>query len=141
MPYADSSFAFAYGINILHHITDGEARQEFFREITRVLKPGGLFFLHEINTENLLFRFYMGYVFPLVKDIDEGTETWVMPMALPELRDASWTDNLVYFNFLPDFTPTFLLKMFSRMESRLEKSRMRRWSIFPPGRCNTLGVM
>ena len=58
------------------------------RELFRVLKPGGLLFVHEINTRNMLFRFYMGYVFPSLNCIDEGVERWLLPHRLAQYTDA-----------------------------------------------------
>ena len=47
----------------------------------------------------------MGYVFPLIREIDDGTEAWIRPSALPEVEGASWTEDKAYLTFLPDFTP------------------------------------
>ena len=43
------------------------------REMARVLKPGGFLVVQETNTNNPLFRFYMGYVFPILSRIDDVT--------------------------------------------------------------------
>ena len=83
LPYEDESFDFIYSVNVLHHIADPQTQHLVFQEIQRLLKPGGVFFLHEINTDNPFFRLYMGYVFPLLCDIDEGTEWWIRPSVLP----------------------------------------------------------
>ena len=64
LEYEDSYFDFVYSINVIHHIIDPVLRDLTFREIIRVLKPSGTFFLQKINTQNFLFRSYMGYVFP-----------------------------------------------------------------------------
>ena len=128
LPYPDGTFDFAYGVNVLHHITRYRERVDTFQEIVRVIKPGGMFFLQEINTENPLFRFYMGYLFPLLRDIDDGTEKWLMPTELPKIKGAVWTDDVMYFNFFPDFAPEFWLKLFSGLERYLERSRLRTWS-------------
>jgi 2-polyprenyl-3-methyl-5-hydroxy-6-metoxy-1,4-benzoquinol methylase len=127
LPWPDGTFDFAYSINVVHHVTP-EKRRRVLSEIVRVLKPGGLFFLHEINVENPLFRFYMSYWFPLLSDIDEGTEEWIKPSRLPRLDGGSWSGNVDYFTFLPDFTPRFALYAFNGVESRLERSAIRSWS-------------
>ncbi len=93
-----------------------------------MLRPGGVFFLHEINTDNPLFRVYMGYLFPLLCDIDEGTEWWIRPSALPAIAGADWAPDADFFTFLPDFTPPKLLHALSGFEAFLERSRLRRWS-------------
>jgi hypothetical protein len=37
----------------------------------------------------------MGYIFPLVKDIDDGTELWIRPDALPNINGARWLQKVV----------------------------------------------
>jgi ubiquinone/menaquinone biosynthesis C-methylase UbiE len=128
LPYPSNHFDFAYSINVFHHVIDPGGQEKAFAEVVRVLKPGGVFFLQEINTENPLFRFYMGYVFPLFRDIDEGTERWLLPTKLPEVEGASWEVERDYFTFLPDFVPEKITRGLSGMEQRLERSRMRHWS-------------
>jgi len=125
LPHAGGIFDFAYGVNVLHHI-DGEAsRARALQEVVRTLRPGGIFFLHEINSNNLLFRFYMGYVFPLIRDIDEGTEAWIHPRSLPAVAGAHWQDDVHYFTFLPDFLPPGLHRRLAGVERLLERSRIR----------------
>jgi 2-polyprenyl-3-methyl-5-hydroxy-6-metoxy-1,4-benzoquinol methylase/uncharacterized membrane protein YbhN (UPF0104 family) len=128
LPYGDASFDFVYSINVLHHIGSAEARASALREIVRVLRPGGVFFLHEINTENPLFRLYMGYLFPLLCEIDEGTERWIRPSELPAVDGALWQREVDYFTFLPDFTPRILLGLLRPLEARLERSPVANWS-------------
>ena len=128
LPFADGSFDFAYSINVIHHVTDPLARGLVLAEIVRVLKPRGIFFLHEINTHNPLFRFYMSYFFPLMCDIDEGTERWVKPTGLPQVAGARWESQVDYFTFLPDFTPRPVLEALRGVEGWLEKSPLRTWS-------------
>src|SRR5262249_13847564 len=50
----DASFDFVYAINVLHHLESIEQQRVAFAELARVLKPGGLLFVHEINTRNVL---------------------------------------------------------------------------------------
>ena len=128
LPFVSGAFDFAYAINVVHHIHDHEARLRSLREIVRVLKPGGTFFLHEINTENPLFRFYVGYVCPLLRDIDEGNEAWIKFDALPVVPGAQWQGDVDYFTFLPDFTPSGLAGRLEGTERWLERSRLRHWS-------------
>ena len=94
IPSADASYDFLYIINVLHHLNSVEEQRRAFRELLRVLKPGGLLFVHEINTRNILFRFYMGYVFPSLNCIDEGVERWLLAHKLDDYTDAPTVDVL-----------------------------------------------
>lgn len=128
LPFKDNTFDFIYSVNVLHHIADPQTQSLVFQEIRRLLKPGGVFFLHEINTDNPFFRLYMGYLFPLLCDIDEGTEWWIRPSSLPAVGGAQWDREINYFTFLPDFTPPLILHSLQGFEAALERSRLRGWS-------------
>jgi ubiquinone/menaquinone biosynthesis C-methylase UbiE len=108
-------------INVLHHLASLDEQRRAFQEMLRVLKPGGMLFVHEINTRNILFRFYMGYVFPSLNCIDEGVERWLLPQALHLYTDAPVIEAR-YFTFLPDFVPQAIARLFSPLERRLERS-------------------
>ncbi len=127
LPFDDDAFDFIYTINVIHHVLDEADRQSLFADFDRVLRPGGVLFLHEINTLNPLFRFYMSYVFPLLRRIDEGNERWINPKALPELPNGRWV-NVEYFTFLPDFLPSPLVRLLKPFESWLETSPWRHLS-------------
>lgn len=126
LPLPDQCVDFAYSINVLHHVLDDGERRACYREIVRVLKPGGVLMLHEMNTENPLFRFYMSYLFPLLKRIDEGNERWISPSNLPVVAGARWDARVSYFTFLPDFLPLRLARALEPIERWLESSRLTR---------------
>lgn len=128
IPYADGHFDFIYSINVLHHVTKPGAQAQLLAEVLRVLKPGGLFFLHEMNVENALFRGYMSYFFPLLKNIDEGTELWLRPTRLPQVAGGRWQPEITYFTFLPEFIPQPLLRIARPLERWLESSPFKRYS-------------
>jgi SAM-dependent methyltransferase len=128
LPFPDASFDFAYSINAFHHLPSRAAQERAVREIVRVLRPGGVFILHEINTLNPVFRLYVGYLFPLIKQIDEGTERWILPSDLPATPGAAWSADLQYFTFTPDFVPSALQRLLGGIERRLEQSALRRFS-------------
>jgi SAM-dependent methyltransferase len=128
LPFPDGSFDFAYSINAFHHLPSRAAQERAVREIVRVLRPGGVFILHEINTQNPVFRLYVGYLFPLIKQIDEGTERWILPSELPPAPGATWSPELQYFTFTPDFVPIALQRLLGGVERRLEHSALRRYS-------------
>ncbi len=128
LPFPDASFDFVYSINVIHHVNSEEAQLQVLKEIRRVLRPGGVFLMHEINVRNPLFRLYMSYLFPLLKRIDDGTELWVRPQNLPAVQGALWRKKIWYFTFFPDFIPPQILRAMAPMELWLERSALRVWS-------------
>ena len=128
LPFPDGSFDFAYSINAFHHLPSRAAQERAICEIVRVLRPGGVFILHEINTQNPVFRLYVGYLFPLIKQIDEGTERWILPSALPPAPGAAWGREAQYFTFTPDFVPSALQRLLGGIERALERSALRGYS-------------
>jgi len=128
LPFRDGSLDFVYAVGVLHHLTGGDAQADAAREVARVLRPGGRFIVQETNTRNPLFRFYMTYVFPLLRTIDEGTEQWIPPAswsASPALR----LEGLRYFTFLPDWVPRALLAPLLSVERRLEAGRFAHFAV------------
>ena len=121
IPMSDSSCDFAYVINVLHHLPSVADQRQAFAELFRVLRPGGLLFVHEINTRNILFRFYMGYVFPALNCIDEGVERWLLPHQLQLYTKQSVVETR-YFTFLPDFVPRVIASAIGPIERLLEES-------------------
>jgi len=121
LPFPDRSLDFVTTIGVLHHLPGEAAQRAACAEIARVLRPEGRLIVHESNTRNPLFRLYMGYVFPILKTVDEGTEWWIPPTRwrLDERLELLETQ---YFTFLPDFVPSFLLGPLGRLERWLERS-------------------
>ncbi|MCC6316267.1 MAG: flippase-like domain-containing protein [Gemmatimonadaceae bacterium] len=127
LPFADGSLDFVYTIGVLHHLPGRDAQRVAIAEIARVLRHGGVLLVHESNPRNPLFRFYMGYLFPILKSIDEGTEWWIDPRTW-ERVDGLTLDTVRYFTFLPDFTPKFLLAPAVGVERMLERGPTRAYS-------------
>jgi ubiquinone/menaquinone biosynthesis C-methylase UbiE len=49
LPFADCTFSGAIAVLVLHHLRSAEAQDRAFREIHRVLRPGGVFVALEIR--------------------------------------------------------------------------------------------
>jgi 2-polyprenyl-3-methyl-5-hydroxy-6-metoxy-1,4-benzoquinol methylase len=127
IPAASESYDFVYVINVLHHLGSLEDQQRGFTELFRILKPRGLLFVHEINTRNMLFRFYMGYVFPSLNCIDEGVERWLRADRMA-LYTAAPVVDVRYFTFLPEFVPQMLVRLLGPLEQLLERSSLKVFS-------------
>ena len=124
LPCADQSVDFAFAINVIHHLESREKQALTVRELYRVIKPGGFFFLHEVNTTNAVMSIYMNYVFPRLRRIDNGLEHWIVPDSLhgwPGFEVVSTS----YFTFVPDFTPKALYPLMAWLERNLERSPLR----------------
>ena len=123
LPFRSGAYDFAYTINVFHHLPSRQIQQDALDTVARILRPGGLFFLHEMNVRNPIFRAYLGYVYPILKGIEEGNEFYVDPRVLslpPSLELVS----VHYFTFVPDICPEALLPLMRAIERKLEKSRL-----------------
>jgi SAM-dependent methyltransferase len=127
LPVSAGSFHAAYSVNVLHHLECEQSQAAALGEMARAVRPGGVVLLHEINTRNPLFAFYMSYVFPLWKRIDVGTERWLDPTRLPVATDLT-LETVRFYTYLPDFTPAPLYRTLIPLERWLERSRARGWS-------------
>ncbi|MDX2260721.1 MAG: lysylphosphatidylglycerol synthase domain-containing protein [Gemmatimonadales bacterium] len=127
LPFPNGSLNFVYVVGVLHHLPSRDAQAVALAEIARVLRPDGMLLVHESNPRNPLFRFYMTYLFPILKSIDEGTEWWIPPErweAVPEMALVS----MRYFTFLPDFIPRALMTPALGVEQLLERGPTYRYS-------------
>jgi SAM-dependent methyltransferase/uncharacterized membrane protein YbhN (UPF0104 family) len=127
IPARDAAYDFVYVVNVLHHLESIDEQRHAVGELLRVLRPGGTLFIHEINTRNILFRFYMGYVYPSLNCIDEGVERWLLPHRLHAYTDAP-VEQIRYFTFLPEFLPSAVVRLLTPIERVLEGSPLRIFS-------------
>jgi ubiquinone/menaquinone biosynthesis C-methylase UbiE len=128
LPFADNSFDFVYAVGVLHHINNVNSKKVVNKEILRVLKPEGRFIVIETNPRNPLFRFYMGYIFPLLASIDQGIERWITTDIWENIDGMELVD-VTYFTFIPDFIPNFLMRFFLSLERWLEATPLRSFSV------------
>ncbi|MBM3989011.1 MAG: methyltransferase domain-containing protein [Planctomycetes bacterium] len=128
LPLRSHSVDFVYTIGVLHHMIGPEEQDRACAEIVRVLKPGGVLVVQETNTLNPLFRVYMGYVFPILSRIDEGTERWLAPRRWRETPGLR-LEAIEHFTFVPDFLPRAVLSPLLALERRLETSPLAHLSV------------
>jgi ubiquinone/menaquinone biosynthesis C-methylase UbiE len=128
IPLEDASVDFVYTIGVLHHLSNPGDQTIACAEIARVLKPGGRLVVQETNILNPLFAFYMTYLFPLLKSIDEGTEWWIPPERWSTVQGFGKAA-VQHFTFLPDFLPAALLRPLLALEHWLERGPLHRYSV------------
>jgi ubiquinone/menaquinone biosynthesis C-methylase UbiE len=119
------SYDFAYAINSIHHLPSVEAQATMFQEVRRILRPGGIFIIHEMNTRNPLIGFYLNHVFPRIRNIDDGTEIWLTPARVE--ASGFHVDTVDHFTFVPDFTPRFAMGVAVTIDQFLSRSRLARF--------------
>jgi ubiquinone/menaquinone biosynthesis C-methylase UbiE len=120
IPIKDDTYNFAYCINAMHHLATKEEQVNVLKEVYRILKKDGIFILHEMNVKNPLIHYYLNYIFPLTKNIDEGKEIWVGKQIIIDSHFE--LIKIDYFTFTPDFAPKISLKLFQFIDSILEKT-------------------
>lgn len=116
----DESYDFSYAINSLHHLPSKDEQKKTLAEIYRLLKPGGVFIIHEINIKNPVIRFYVNYIFPRLRNIDDGSEIWLTEKLVKESPFV--IDKIDYFTFIPDFTPLFLMAIMKKIDQLFSHS-------------------
>ncbi len=86
LPLADNAFDTVFMLGGIHHVND---RLGLFREVARVLKPGGTFYWREPVSDLFLWRWLRAVVYRMSASLDEGTER---PLrhddTIPVLREA-----------------------------------------------------
>jgi len=119
----NDSLDFVVAVNSIHHLPTRNHQEQTMVEFMRILRPGGIVIIHEINVTNPVMAAYVRYVFPRTRNIDDGSELFLKK---PPLSSADW--RLVsedQFTFVPDFTPRWLMGVAKRMDLRLSNSRLR----------------
>lgn len=116
----DDVYNFAYAINSIHHLPSIDDQKKAFSEVYRILKKEGVFIIHEINTKNPVIKFYVNYIFPRIRNIDDGSEIWLTEQLVKQTEFS--IEEIQYFTFVPDFTPKFAMKFMTNLDSYLSKT-------------------
>jgi hypothetical protein len=67
----------------------------------------------------------MDYVFPRLRNIDDGTEIWLEEKLVRQSHFA--IESIDCFTFVPDFTPKFLMGAAVRLDRILSGSRLAKY--------------
>lgn len=88
LPLEDNKYDSVAMLGGIHHVND---RDGLFKEIFRILKPGGVFYFREPVSDFLLWRFLRYFIYKFSSYLDETTES---PLryndTVPVLEDAGF---------------------------------------------------
>ncbi len=73
MPFSDQSFSSALAFTMLHHVPSAELQDRLFREVWRVLKPGGAFVGYDSRQSLMMRLIHVGDTLVLVDPESVGT--------------------------------------------------------------------
>jgi SAM-dependent methyltransferase len=97
LPFSDRSFDFITAVCVYHHVPE-EARQDFTREILRVLRPNGIFCLIEHNPLNPVTKLIVSRT-----PVDADAQLLTARQARNLFQSTGLTIlNTQYFLFLPE---------------------------------------
>jgi len=86
LPLADAAFDSVIMLGGIHHVND---RRGLFREISRILKPGGTFYFREPVSDFILWRVIRNIIYRLSPILDHETERPLLyEETVPLLKDA-----------------------------------------------------
>ena len=114
LPFPDSAFDFAISVATYHHIEGGDQRERAFRELQRVLKPGGEAFLTVWNHGQPRFWFKPKEQLVPWKFKDRSVYRYYHLFSYGELRRLLARSGLQIVSMSPEKSYRFLLKDFSR---------------------------
>ncbi len=127
LPFKSNNFDFCYSINVLHHLPSRDMQKRFIDEMIRVVKPGGMLFFFDLSQKNPLFAFYLNYIFPIIRSIDEGDELFYNEKDIVKLtKNKARLIDVDFYSFVPDIASKGLLNIISRIERVIEKTFLKR---------------
>ncbi len=114
LPFSDKSFDWIISVAAYHHILDKQGRQQAFRELRRVLKPGGEVFLTVWNRWQKDFMFKGKEVIVPWKIQNKQLMRHYYLFTYPEISKLLKSAGLAVIRAYPERNYSFPLKYFSR---------------------------
>jgi SAM-dependent methyltransferase len=117
LPFLADSFDTVSCVATLHHVAEKQLVAESLHEMIRVAKPGGTVVVIDHNPLNPYWSWLMSRM-----PQDDGSERLVPLREIAAATQRSDVERLAAFRsgFVPDFMPTFLMPLASKMEHWLE---------------------
>jgi len=127
LPFKSNYFDFCFSINVLHHLPSETLQDNFLNEMIRVVKPNGKIFIFDLSLKNPIFSFYVKYIFPRIRSIDEGDELFFNEKKIVK-KTAKKTDLICidYYSFIPDIITQPLLNILIKIEKKIERTFLKR---------------
>lgn len=114
LPYADGTFDWAISVATYHHLKGGEARQVAFKELGRVLKPGGEAFITVWNHWQPRFWFKPKEIYVPWRTKDKILHRYYYLFTYGELEKLAKAVGFTVLKSFPESAYHFPLKFFSR---------------------------
>jgi len=127
LPFKSNYFDFCFTINVIHHLPTRDLQDDFINEMIRVVKPKGKIFIFDLSLKNPVFSFYLKYIFPRIRSIDEGDELFFNIKKIIKTT-VKKTDliSVDYYSFIPDIIIRPLLNVMIKIEKLIEKTFLKR---------------
>jgi ubiquinone/menaquinone biosynthesis C-methylase UbiE len=114
LPYADNSFDWAIAVASIHHIKGNAGRQKAFRELWRILKPGGEAFVTVWNRWQLRFLLKPRELYVPWHRKDKTLYRYYYLFSYREIEKLAERNGFQVLKSFPESSSRFPLKYFSR---------------------------
>ena len=114
LPYADKSFDWVISVATYHHIKGKAAREDAFRELWRILKPGGEAFVSVWNRWQPRFLFKSREVYVPWHKKDKTLYRYYYLFSYREIEELAEKSGFLVLRSFPESSYRLPLKMLSR---------------------------
>lgn len=114
LPYADKSFDWVISAATYHHIKGKAAREDAFRELRRILKPGGEAFITVWNRWQPRFLFKSRELHVPWQKKDKTLYRYYYLFSYREIEELAKDNGFLVLRSFPESSYRLPLKMFSR---------------------------